>query len=187
MARRGVKLERWVALAAAALLCAPPAGAQEAAAPAKLGVIDVQRLLTDSAPGKEALARLKKLQEQKLEEIRSHQQEITDLRNRIAEGRLSFAEEKLAEMSKDLEDRMIAFRRLQDDADRELQKSRDEAFAQIERQVLPIINQVGREMGFTLIFNKFESGLLFAQDQVDITGLILERFGGAAGSATGGD
>jgi len=36
---------------------------------------------------------------------------------------------------------------------------------------------------YTVIFNKFSSGLLFAKEEVDITDLILERYN----SATAGD
>ena len=36
--------------------------------------------------------------------------------------------------------------------------------AELERRVFPVINQVGKEKGFTLIFNKFQSGLVYAED-----------------------
>ena len=56
-------------------------------------------------------------------------------------------------------------------------------FAAIERQVMPIINDVGTELGYTLIFNKFESGLVFALDSADITDMILQRFDSMAAAA----
>ncbi len=34
---------------------------------------------------------------------------------------------------------------------------------------MPVINQVGKEQGYTLIFRKFESGLIYADEAVDIT------------------
>ena len=37
--------------------------------------------------------------------------------------------------------------------------------------------------GYTLIFNKFESGLVFALDNADITNLILQRFDSATAAA----
>ena len=41
---------------------------------------------------------------------------------------------------------------------------------------MPIINAYGAEQGYSLIFNKFESGLVFAEDAIDITDEILRRF-----------
>jgi outer membrane protein len=83
-------------------------------------------------------------------------------------------------MQKQYEDKEIYLRRFQDDATRELNKKRDEILAQIDKQVMPVINQVGKEMGFTLIFRKFESGLIYADETVDITNTIIERLDAAS-------
>lgn len=155
-------------------LCAAPAPAQPNGV--KVAVIDVRRLVTDSVAGKEALAKLKKLQDDRVAEGRAKQDEIEQLRKKLNEGRLSLADDKLAELEKQLEDRVTAFRRFQEDAERELAKSRDSAFADIERKVAPLIEQVGREGAYTLIFNKFESGLVFAIESADITDQIIQRF-----------
>lgn len=163
-------------------LGARPATAQEGATAAvvapKVAIIDVQRLLTDSKAGQNAIADLKKMQEEKVAEGRTLESEIQKLQNRIAEGKLSLTEAKLAELQKELEGKVITMRRFQDDTERVLGQTRDEAFAKIERQVLPIINGVGQEEGYTLIFNKFQSGLLFAQPALDITDDILARYDG---------
>jgi hypothetical protein len=39
-----------------------------------------------------------------------------------------------------------------------------------------VINQVGKEKGYTLILNKFQSGLVFVDDSVDITDEVLKVF-----------
>ena len=120
-----------------------------------------------------------KLQETKEGELRTRQQEIKDLQTKINEGRLSLAQDKLSGMEKDLEDRVIALRRLQDDANRDLTKKREELLGQIDQRVMPVINQIGKEQGYTLIFRKFESGLIYADEAVDITKLVVQRLDAA--------
>jgi outer membrane protein len=142
----------------------------------RVAVIDVRRLVTDSVAGKEAIAKLRQLQDQRISEGRSKQEEIEQLRKRINDGRMSLAEDRLAQLERELEEKMTALRRFQEDAERELNKSREAAFGEIERRVGPIIEQVGTEGGYTLIFNKFESGLVFAADSADITDEIIRRF-----------
>lgn len=67
--------------------------------------------------------------------------------------------------------------RQQKTAEREaLHKEHDQAFARIEREAMPIIVWVGQEQGFTLLFNKYESGLIYATKQVDITDQILQLY-----------
>lgn len=175
------------ALVVGGLLCATlgAAPAQAQAQGVKVAVIDVQRLVTDSVAGKEALAKLKKLQDDKIAEGKAKQDEIEQLRKRLAEGRLSLADDKITELEKQVEDKITSFRRFQEDAERELNKSRDAAFADIERRVSPIIEQAGKEGGYTLIFNKFQSGLVYAIETSDITDQIVQRFDATAGQAKG--
>ena len=152
-------------------LAGPPAQAQEA--PLKVAVIDVQRILTDSVAGKKALDDLRKLAESRQAEIDAKGQEVTDLQNRLNEGQLSLSPERQEQMQAELQEMLIGLRRLQDDAERELQTRRGQAFEAIEVDVLPIITEVGQEFQYTMIFNKFQSGLLFALERIDITDLIL--------------
>jgi outer membrane protein len=166
-------------LALAAALTAPFAAQAQAPAGLKIAVIDTERVLLASETGKKALGDLKKLQEAKENELKARQQEIQDLQTKVQDGRLSLAKDKLSDMEKQLEDKVIALRRLQDDATRELNKKRDDVLAQIDQKVMPVINQVGKELGYTMIFRKFESGLIYADESIDITNQVIQRLDGA--------
>jgi outer membrane protein len=162
-------------------LAAVPAAAQQPAG-LKIAIIDSDRIVAESTRGKAALERLRGLQEQKVAEGQRLQQELTDLRKRMEDGRLSLAPDKLDELRKQMQDKGIALERFQADAQRELEEERERALAGIERDVLTVIDQVGKEQGYTLIFNKFRSGLVFAADAVDITPVIIQRFDAASRS-----
>jgi outer membrane protein len=166
---------------AAAQPAAPAPAAAAAQGPIRIAVIDTEKILLSSQAGKKAVADLKKLQEQRENDLRTRAQELKDLQAKINDGRLSLAQDKLADMSKQLEEKDIALRRAQDDANRELTKKRDEMLGQIDDRVMPVINQVGKELGYTLIFRKFESGLIYADDAIDITSVVIQRLDGAAG------
>lgn len=171
----------WTLLVAVASM-APARGQQTpAAGGTRVAVVDTQRLLEESASGRSALERLKGLFDQKQQEIAAREQEIADLRQQLEEGSLSLSEARQAELQGQIEDRLIALRRLRDDAQRELNQQQDRALQEIDRQIMPVIQQVAAESGYALIFRKYESGLLFAQDSVDITDRVLQRFNAAAG------
>ena len=155
---------------------ARPAGATGAL---KIAVINTEQILLDSQTGKKALADLKKVQDQKEAELNAKQEEIKVLQAKIDSGRLSLAQDKLADMEKQLEDKVISARRLQDDANRDLNKKKDDVLGSVDQRVMPVITQLGKEMGFTLIFRKFESGLIYADDTVDITPLVIQRLDAA--------
>lgn len=167
-------------LLVAASLGTPRVNAQERPGVVlNVAVIDVPRLVTDSTAGKKVLGVLQKLSEEKSSELQLLADELEGIQARINEGRLSLSEERLSELQRELEDKGIAFRRARDDADRQLQEMQAQRFGEIETKIMPIINDFGVERGYSLVFNKYESGLVFANDAIDITDDILQRFDAA--------
>jgi outer membrane protein len=147
-----------------------------AAAQTTVAVIDVQRVVTESDPGKEALQGLQKLQEQKIAEGRALQEELAALREQVTKQRFTLSEAKLAELTRSIEDKDIAFRRFEDDATREIDEARRTALGRLEERIMPVIDEVGRERELTLIFNKYQSGLVYADETIDITDDVIRRF-----------
>lgn len=160
-------------------------GAPLAAQTVKVAVIDVERILLESERGKRALQEIDALRKQKQDEGTAKQKELSDLQTRFTEGRLSLSEDKLADLRKQIEEKTIALQRFQDDATRELNKKRNDVLDQIEKSVFPVINQIGKEGGYTLIFNKYNSGLVYADDAVDITAEVIERYNQSGAGQTG--
>lgn len=168
-----------VAVAVAAL--ALPAFSQNT--PARVAVIDVQKVLTQSASGKAAYEKLKKMQDDKMEKAKSMDEELRKLDADINAKKLSLSEEKLADMQKQLADKRIAMQRFAQDADREIGEARDRELQALEAKIKPVIDAIGKEMGLAAIFNKFESGLVYASDAIDVTEMVVKKFNEAQPAA----
>ena len=164
-----------VTMAVAAL--AAPMFAQNA--PARVAVIDVQKVLTQSTSGKSAYEKLKSLQEERVAKAKQLDEEARKLEAEITSKRISLSEDKLAEMQKQLADKRIAIQRYAQDADREIGEARDRELQALEARIKPVIDGIGKEMGLAAIFNKFESGLVYASDAIDITDTVIQRFNSA--------
>ena len=147
-----------------------------AAAQSNVAVIDVQRVVTESDPGKEVMQKLRVLSDAKAQEGQTLQQDMAALQDQFNKQRFTVSEQRQAEMSKEIEDKQISIRRFQDDAQRELQEAQRRELGGLEERILPIINQVGQAQGYTLIFNKFQSGLVYADETVDITDQVITMF-----------
>jgi outer membrane protein len=162
------------AAVAAALVTAPPGVAQ--GAPPKIGVIDVQRIVGESAVGKESLARVQKVQQSKQEELAKRQKDLRELEQKITEQGKSLSEEALDKIQKEYQAKALDLKRFQDDAQRELEDTQRKELGELEKRIMPVIDAVAKEQGYTLIFNKFQSGLLFAGEGTDITESVIQRF-----------
>jgi outer membrane protein len=165
-------LAGFVAAAALAQTEAAPAAAH----PAKIAVINVERLVQESALGKEAFARVKKLNDQKKDEADKLAKELRDMEQKLADQGASLTDDKREQLQKAYQEKAIAFKRFNDDAQRVLEEAQKKELEQLEKRVLPVIQQVGKEKGFTMIFNKFQSGLVYADEGVDVTDDVLKRF-----------
>src|SRR3984893_11051471 len=107
----------------AASLVAIAAQAQGTAAPAspapanlRIGVINVERLVQESALGKEAFSRVKKLNDQKKEEADKLSKDLRDMEQKLADKGSSLADDKREALQKSYQEKAIAFKRFQDDA-----------------------------------------------------------------------
>ncbi|HPA52392.1 MAG TPA: OmpH family outer membrane protein [Thermoanaerobaculia bacterium] len=165
---------------ATAALVALPASAQSAQ---KVGVIEVQRIVQDSAVGKESLARIQKVSTAKQEDLTKRQTELRDLEKRIQEQGKSLSEEAMEKLQKDYQQKALDLKRFQDDAQRELEELQRRELTDLEKKVLPVIEAVSKELGYTLVFNKFQSGLLYADDAVDLTAAVIQKFNTAIAAA----
>lgn len=177
MLRSVVSPSRVAAAVLLTLAFAAPAAAQEI----KVAIIDTQQILLNSETGKAALADLEQLRETKEAEGQTKQEEAQALRDQLTQGRLSLAEDKIAELEEQLQEKLVELRRFQEDANNELNSQREKVLAGVDRQVMPIIAAIGEEQGYSLIFRKFESGLVFASDEVDITQEVIARLDASSG------
>lgn len=172
-------LFRRVALACAALaLVALPATAQDAV---KIAVVDLDLVVAQSPLGQDLAKKLESFQTTAQSEAETMQNAARDLRNRVAEGANSLSDEKLTELQKEYEDKMIAIRRFRDDKQREAQKMQTEGLRKIEEQLEPVFEQVRSEGNYDLILNRVPGVVIMAGDRVDITQQVIERLNASAG------
>jgi outer membrane protein len=176
-------MNRTVTLAAGALALGVLAGGASAqtapvtATGGKIGVIEVQKIVQESAIGKESLARVQKMQQAKQEDLAKRQKELRDMEQKIQDQGKSLSEDAMEKLQKDYQAKALDLKRFQDDAQRELEESQRKELGELEKRIMPVINEVAREQGYALVFNKFNSGLLFADDKsVDLTEAVITKF-----------
>jgi outer membrane protein len=163
-------------LALAGGLClvgAPPADAESP--PPRLGVVEMDRLMTDSEPGKNLLAPLNALLKQKRDEAKAMEDEIKQIRARAMAQSDSVDKQQLASLQRQFDARREELRRFEAEANKELERKRVETFSRFNRMALPVIRSLGKELGYTMIFRKEEGGLLYVDEAADLTGQAIQR------------
>lgn len=161
-----------------AIVLASPVLAQEAA-PLKIAIVDVEQVLTRTEAGRERLSALDSFAGRERARLERLQQELEDLRTRIEAAQEAGAGE-VDDLRRELQRKTIVFNQAAEDTAREVQQRRQTVFEEMEGIVMPVIEAIGEEGGYTLIFRNLESGLVYVDPAIDITAEVIARVDSSA-------
>jgi len=158
--------------ALASILAGIPLAAQEVG-PLKVGVFDADRVMAESQPGQQALALFNQLRDQRVSELQVQQDQINILQQQAIS--VPPGSPDAVRLNREVENSMLRLERLQQDVQQELGLRQNELTSEITRMIGEIIDVMGEEEGFTLIFNAVQSGLVYLDPTLDVTDEIIQR------------
>ncbi len=158
--------------ALASILAGIPLAAQEVG-PMKVGVFDADRVRAESQPGQQALALFNQLRDQRVAELQVQQDQINTLQQQAIT--VPPGSPDAVRLQREVENSMLRLERLQQDVQQELGLRQNELTSEITQMIGEIIDVMGAEEGFTLIFNTIQSGLVYLDPTLDITDEIIRR------------
>jgi outer membrane protein len=140
----------------------------------KIGVFDATRISEETAEGKRVQTTLNELRNTKQAELTAKEQELADLRTQLTSQALSLSTERRSELEKQIQRKDLELKQNAEAATRDMQIEFAEAQNKFQEQLLAVIEQFGRDEGFTLIL---ESSLIaYADNSIDITTALVDRF-----------
>lgn len=173
---------------------APVAPAPQAAAPApapalpfpegaKIAFVVLQRVVAESADGKQASAKVQALQQKKVAELNEKQKAVQGLQEKLDKSGAVMSELARGDLAKQVERAQVDLQRATQDAQQEVQELQQQLQEEFQRRIAPIIEQVGKERGLHYIFNGPDSGLVWADASLDITADVVKKFDAAKPAA----
>ena len=142
----------------------------------KIGVFDANRVSEESDEGKRVAAKLSALGEKKKGELAAKEKEIADIRQQLDSQTLSLSPDKQSQLQKDIQKKGLELQQAQESARNEFQIEVSEAQNKFQEQLLRVINQFGRDEGFTLVLERATGGVAFAAESIDVTTAIVDKF-----------
>jgi Skp family chaperone for outer membrane proteins len=149
---------------------APSSGA----ATSGIAIIDAQKLALESAPGKEAYNRLQKLSAQKKDELDKVEKEARDLVQKLSDQGSSMPADKLEALQKQADDKQKTWKRMQEDAQKDLQEAERKEMAALENRIGPIVKEYFKEKHYIVVLDS-RAGIMYADDAVNVTDEVLKR------------
>lgn len=147
---------------------AGPEGAW-AATPGKIGFIDMKRLESESALGKDA-ARSLKTEQQEEDELQALEKEVAALRR----TRDKLSAEERQKQAKGIEEKVQAIEDRKGKKLKERHGKRERVTREFRQKVREEVRRYAKEQGFEVVLVKGR-GLFYGDERSDITGPIIER------------
>ena len=168
---------------------APPAVAPQAApAPAakfpegaKYAFINIQRIASESSEGRASSSRIEALRAKKASDLTEKNKAVEALQAKQRSAVMS--EAAAAQVQKDIDKTQVDIQRMTQDAQAELQDLQNELQLDFQRKVGPVVEAVAREKGLQLLFSQSDSGLVWADQGLDLTAEVIRRLDAASAAA----
>lgn len=144
--------------------------------PSKIGVIDSQEVLEQSAEGKKVLGQLADRNKRNQERLTKLDEDIRRIETELNTQRLTLTQEALMQKNTDLERKRTERKRTAEDLYREMNELTTRLFGRIQNELLPIIEQLGKEKGLDIIFDLGKSGAVYFNPAVSITADVIRRY-----------
>src|SRR5258708_10140178 len=168
-------------LAAASLIAwASGQGTGTTPPPTRIATIDVQKVLTTSNVGKDAPARMKKLQDDRMAKAQAMSGDMAKLENELKTRKSTLLPAEIRRLEKQRADKRAAMMQFAQAAEKELGEARDKELGEINTQTLPVVQPMAKEMALAAVFTKFESGIIYSADSLDITYAGIARMNAPA-------
>jgi outer membrane protein len=147
-----------------------------AAAEVKMGYVDYQRVMLEVDDGKTAKARLQKWLESRQKEIDAEQETLRKEKETLDKQASAMSEETRVQKATDLQKKVY-------DLAQKWEKSRGEAAERERKEMEPIIARIDEVIrviadrdGLGMVFEKRDSGLVFALSQYDLTNEVIRSY-----------
>lgn len=142
----------------------------------KIGVVNSQDVLEKSAEGKRVMAQIQDKDKQNQSRLGTLDEDIRNLETRINTQRLTLTNEAMMQLSSDLEKKRTERKRFAEDSLREMQEFTGRLFQRVQTELLPIIEQVGKEKNLDIILDLARSGAIYFNPTIDLTQEVITKY-----------
>ena len=150
------------------------------AAETKVAYIDLNKALNESIEGKKAKEELQEMVKSTEDVIEVKRIEIQKLEQEIIKQASILTPEAIKEKQGQLEQSKRNFQKLYKDSQAEVEKRQADFMRRIVTDISEIVSKIGKEEGYTMIFEKMRGSIIYAEDGLDITDQVIKRFNEAS-------
>jgi outer membrane protein len=163
----------------AASLAVPAAWAQAGgAAPAKVGVLNMEVAITSTEEGKQAANELMAKFAPRQTEIQNIQKQIQDINTRLQTNSNTLSDDEKYRLSRESDSLSRNLQRKQTEARDDYQEAQQDLINNLGRKLITVLDKYSRENGFAVVFDNSsqQTPVIYASSAVDVTQDIIKLY-----------
>ena len=141
-----------------------------------VGYVDLQKALMDSTAGSAAKDSYEKEVRDAQTKLDVKKRELERLQSEFAKRRDSLSTEARMEREEKLVATERDLRRSFEDTQEQLRRKNGQMVSELLQKLAKVVDEVGKEQGYTLILEKGSQAVLYADNSIDITDEVVKRF-----------
>jgi outer membrane protein len=146
---------------------------------ARVAVINIQKIASESAEGKASTAKVQALNQKKVSELNDLNKRLQADQQKLQSQGSMLNEAARGELERSIDRQQKELQRSQQDAQEEVQQLQQDLQNSFQSKLLPIIQQVVNERKITILFSQADAGIVFADPGLDLTADVIKRFDAA--------
>ncbi len=144
------------------------------AEPLKIGYVDVENVINESASGKQVVAKLSKDFERRVAEVKKAEAKLKKIRAELS-SKGSVMRQEREQLQVEYRRARANLRRMAGDNNKEFSIRRKQALVNLTRMILDTVQAIGKEKNYTIIFRNEANFFLYTANQVDLTKEVITR------------
>ena len=142
----------------------------------KIGYVDLQKALNLSVAGKEAKEKIKAKVQGYDAEVQGRQEELKKLKDDLEKQAMLLSEDARNAKERDYQQKVKDYQRFTKDIQETLQQTDADLTRKILESLLKVVQEVGKRDGYTMVLEKTESSIVYADESVDISDKVIKAF-----------
>jgi outer membrane protein len=156
----------------------PPESAPRFQDGLRYAFIDVQRIASESAAGKAATTKIEALRNERLQQLQQRQQALQNDQKQLEERGNVMSDQARVQLQREIERKQLDLQRASEDAQDDVTALTQQLQMEFEQQLLPVLDRIAREKQLHMVFNVFDSGLVWAEPGMDLTAEVIQGLNG---------
>jgi outer membrane protein len=142
----------------------------------RMAVVDLDQALNSTDEGKAAREELARKQREAEAKVQPQIERFKELQDELKSKKFVLSEEALYQRQLDLVELKNEIESSMKELEGKFKVDQERIVGPLRKKLIEIVQEIGREQGFTMIVERSTPGLLYSREALDITDDVIARF-----------